>query len=84
MVLPGRTTKQSHTVIVGRVVGVHINDGVITAEGKIDVLKIRPIARLGYYDYTSIESTFSMPPDGPNVDLLRKGLEGRPEIAAAE
>jgi len=84
MVLPGRTTKQSHTVIVGRVVGVHINDDVITADGKIDVLKIRPIARLGYHDYTSIESTFTMLPDGPNVDLLRKGLEGRPEIAAAE
>jgi flavin reductase (DIM6/NTAB) family NADH-FMN oxidoreductase RutF len=84
LVLPGRTGKQSHNVVIGRVVGVHIRDDVITAEGKIDVLKIRPLARLGYYDYTSIESVFTMLPDGPNVELLRKGLEGRPDIAAAE
>ena len=31
-----------------------------TADGRVDVLKIRPIARLGYKDYTSVESVFEM------------------------
>jgi hypothetical protein len=32
---------------IGRVVGIHIRDDIITSEGKLDVLKIRPLARLG-------------------------------------
>ena len=35
--------------------GVHISDDVITPEGRVDILKIRPIAKMGYYDYTSVE-----------------------------
>ena len=37
----------------------------------------RPIARLGYYDYTSIESTFTMAIPGNDPAVLA-GLEGRP------
>jgi flavin reductase (DIM6/NTAB) family NADH-FMN oxidoreductase RutF len=48
-------------MVIGRVVGVHIDDDALTADGRLDVLKIRPIARLGYMDYTSVESVFSMP-----------------------
>ena len=40
-------------IVIGRVVGVHIRDDVIAADGKLDVLKIRPLARLGYHDYTT-------------------------------
>ena len=29
-------------------------------EGKVDVKKIKPLARLGYFDYTQIKETFSM------------------------
>jgi flavin reductase (DIM6/NTAB) family NADH-FMN oxidoreductase RutF len=76
--LPGRTPQQTHEIVVGEVVGVHIRDDVLTEDGKVDVLKIRPLARLGYYDYTTVESTFSMFPDGPNLEALRHGLEGRP------
>ena len=47
-------------LIIGRVVALHVNDDFITPDGKIDILKIRPLARLGYYDYTSVESTFEM------------------------
>ena len=77
--LPGNSYEQVHHVVIGRVVGVHIRDDVITPEGKIDVLKIRPLARLGYFDYTSVESVFSMAPDGPNAEARRLGLEGRPK-----
>ena len=39
-----------------------------------DGLKLRPIARMGYYDYTSVDSVFQMviPGDGK----LLVGLEG--------
>ena len=43
-------------VAVGVVVGVLIRDDMITPEGLIDVAKLRPIARLGYNDYTVINS----------------------------
>jgi hypothetical protein len=41
------------------VIGVHIDDGLI-AEGKVDILRCRPLARLGYMDYTVVDSVFAM------------------------
>jgi flavin reductase (DIM6/NTAB) family NADH-FMN oxidoreductase RutF len=58
--LPGRMTSSEHHVVIGRVIAVHIDDAVLTADGFVDVLKIRPIARLGYKDYASVESVFQM------------------------
>jgi flavin reductase (DIM6/NTAB) family NADH-FMN oxidoreductase RutF len=58
--LPGRKPSSEHHVVIGRVVAVHIDDAALTADGRVDVLKIRPIARLGYKDYTSVESVFQM------------------------
>ena len=49
---PGRNS-QSH-MIVGQVVGIHIDDDVIT-DGIVDVHKMELIARLGYLDYAKIE-----------------------------
>ena len=82
--LPGHAYDQVHHVVIGRVVGVHIQDDVITADGRLDVLKIRPLARLGYHDYTSVESMFTMSPTGPNLEAHRLGLEGRPKRRRAE
>ena len=76
--LPGNEGLGSVDIVIGRVLAIHISDDVLTSDGLIDVLKIRPIARLGYYDYTSIESVFRMEIPGGNEDLLR-GLEGRPQ-----
>ena len=76
--LPGNEGLGSVDIVIGRVLAIHISDDVLTSDGLIDVLKIRPIARLGYYDYTSIESVFRMEIPGNNKELLR-GLEGRPE-----
>lgn len=58
--LPGHTLSSAHSVVIGRVVAVHIDDEALTADGRVDVLKMRPIARLGYKDYTSVESVFQM------------------------
>ncbi len=60
VVLPGRKPSSEHHVVIGRVVAVHIDDAALTDDGRVDVLKIRPIARLGYKDYTSVESVFQM------------------------
>jgi flavin reductase (DIM6/NTAB) family NADH-FMN oxidoreductase RutF len=76
--LPANSLDQVHHVVIGRVVGVHIRDDALTAEGKLDVAKIRPLARLGYFDYTFVESVFTMRPAGPHLKVREAGLEGRP------
>jgi flavin reductase (DIM6/NTAB) family NADH-FMN oxidoreductase RutF len=76
--LPARTLDGVHHVVIGLVVGVHIRDDALTPEGKLDVVKVRPLARLGYHDYTSVESSFTMKPIGPYAAERDAGLEGRP------
>jgi flavin reductase (DIM6/NTAB) family NADH-FMN oxidoreductase RutF len=78
--LPGNGAMGSVDVVIGRVVGIHIKDDFITPEGRLDILKARPIARLGYYDYTSVDSLFEMVIPDANPELLR-GLEGAGEKA---
>ncbi len=75
MVLPGNKPSSTHQLIVGRVIGVHIDDNVITQDGLLDTLKMRPIARLGYKEYTSVDSTFEMEKTTPEE------LIGKPEAA---
>jgi flavin reductase (DIM6/NTAB) family NADH-FMN oxidoreductase RutF len=48
-----------NTVIFGEVVGVHIADDAIV-DGKVDVLRLDPIARLGYDEYTRVSDLFRM------------------------
>lgn len=74
--LPGNGPMGTVDIIIGRVVLIHIKDEVIGPDGRIDILKIRPLARLGYYDYTTIESIFEMVIPGNNINLIR-GLEGK-------
>ena len=73
--LPGRGVMGTVDVVIGRVVLVHIRDDVIGPDGRLDILKIRPLGRLGYYDYTTVDSLFEMVIPGENTNLL-KGLEG--------
>jgi flavin reductase (DIM6/NTAB) family NADH-FMN oxidoreductase RutF len=72
--LPGEGSSRTD-VVIGRVVAIHIKDEVLTPEGKIDVPKIRPIARLGYYDYTCVDTIFEMIIPGGSKRLMQ-GLEG--------
>jgi flavin reductase (DIM6/NTAB) family NADH-FMN oxidoreductase RutF len=58
--LPGRTPAAKHSLVIGQVVAVHIDDAALTPDGRVDVLKLRPIARLGYQEYTSVDSVFEM------------------------
>jgi len=74
--LPGKGIMGTVDVVIGKVVLVHIKDEFITPDGRIDILRIRPLARLGYHDYTTIDSIFEMIIPGGNEALLN-GLEGR-------
>ena len=51
--------KSINSLVIGEVVNIHIDDAVIT-DGNIDMARIRPIARLGYMDYTSVDNIFTM------------------------
>ena len=58
--LPGRQPSSDHHLVIGRVLAVHIDDAALTADGRIDVVKLRPVARLGYKDYISVQEIFQM------------------------
>jgi flavin reductase (DIM6/NTAB) family NADH-FMN oxidoreductase RutF len=49
----------THAIVLGQVVGVHIDDRAIVG-GKVDVTKLKPIARLGYGDYAVIDEVFEL------------------------
>ncbi|MHA6263685.1 flavin reductase family protein [Arenibacterium sp. CAU 1754] len=63
-------------VVYGEVMRIHVADEVITPEGKLDIPRIRPLARLGYYDYTSVTETFEMRIPEAHGKLIA-GLEGK-------
>ncbi|MGE4337581.1 MAG: flavin reductase family protein [Pigmentiphaga sp.] len=68
--LPGIDGKPHPTqVVFGRVVGVHIADEVLV-DGRVDIARIRPLSRMGYLDYTTVDSVFPMPrPNQPRAVL---------------
>jgi hypothetical protein len=63
-------------VVYGEVMHIHVNDAYLTPEGKMDIPKIRPLARLGYYDYTSVTEVFEMRIPGAE-SMSNDGLEGK-------
>jgi flavin reductase (DIM6/NTAB) family NADH-FMN oxidoreductase RutF len=71
--LPGNPPLGSVSVIIGRVVGIHIDDRVLT-DGMVDLRKIMPVARCGYHEYAVVRETFVMMPPGGGV--LALGMEG--------
>jgi flavin reductase (DIM6/NTAB) family NADH-FMN oxidoreductase RutF len=63
-------------VVFGEVTQIHVKDEVIRPDGKLDIPQIRPLARLGYYDYTSVTETFEMRIHGAS-GAAAAGLEGK-------
>ena len=59
--LPGADGKPLPAVIViGEVTGIHIDDAIIV-NGQVDLSLVRPLARLGYLDYTTVDEIFAIP-----------------------
>jgi flavin reductase (DIM6/NTAB) family NADH-FMN oxidoreductase RutF len=58
--LPGRDGRPgTHSIVLGRVIGIHIADEAIV-NGRVDVTRLKPIARLGYGDYAVVDRVFSL------------------------
>lgn len=73
--LPGAGRyRQSYFLVIGLVVGIHIDDKYIK-DGLIDTASMQPIARLGYMDYAVVtpETIFSInrPEVGPDGKLVQ-------------
>ena len=60
----------------GEVIRIHVSDEVIMPNGKMDITRIRLLARLGYYDYTSVTDVFEMRIPSA-TDAAAAGLEGK-------
>ncbi len=58
--LPSDTAGVSNNVVFGKVLGIHINDAIIQ-DGMINMQAFRPVSRLGYMDYSTVDTIFSMP-----------------------
>jgi flavin reductase (DIM6/NTAB) family NADH-FMN oxidoreductase RutF len=57
--LPSWREHAFNIVVIGEVVGVHIDDSCLV-DGRLDVLTFNPIARLGYMDYTTVTDVWAM------------------------
>jgi flavin reductase (DIM6/NTAB) family NADH-FMN oxidoreductase RutF len=60
--IPHWDEEDRYVLVLGEVIGIHIEDDLITKEGLIDVDRMRPVGRLGYNDYTEVtaNSRFTM------------------------
>lgn len=76
--LPAKPPMGTVDIVIGRVVAVHIRDDVLT-NGKLDVAKMLPIARCGYFQYVVIRETFEMIIPGMD-EATHAGLEGSSAI----
>jgi flavin reductase (DIM6/NTAB) family NADH-FMN oxidoreductase RutF len=78
--LPGNGPMGTIDVVFGRVLAIHIDDDALTPEGRLDITRLQPLARMGYYDYTAVREVFTMRPEGSRARAA--GLEGSPEKVA--
>lgn len=72
--LPANALVGTVDIAIGRVVGVHIRNEVLT-DGKLDIRNTKPIARCGYQEYTVVDNTFEMIIPGMD-EVTLAGLEG--------
>ena len=71
--LPGNAPFGTVDIVIGRVEAIHIADDALDEKGMLDVTRIMPIARCGYFQYTTIKEVFEMKPPAS----IEQGLEGR-------
>jgi flavin reductase (DIM6/NTAB) family NADH-FMN oxidoreductase RutF len=77
--LPTTKPPVENNVVFGRVVGFHIDERIIK-DGQIDMAAYRPIARLGYFDYTVVDTVFTL--DRPDLTLTELMAELRQKSPA--
>jgi flavin reductase (DIM6/NTAB) family NADH-FMN oxidoreductase RutF len=57
--LPSTAGGRGSHLVIGTVVGIHIDDALIV-DGRVDTVALAPVARLGYFDYSVVTGTFEM------------------------
>jgi flavin reductase (DIM6/NTAB) family NADH-FMN oxidoreductase RutF len=77
--LPSTHPKIENNTVFGKVVAIHIADELIV-DGRVDMMKYRPISRLGYMDYSVLDNVFSMERPDDTLDAY----EAAKRKAAAE
>lgn len=65
---PERPGETRSTVVFGRVVGVHIAEGFLDANGRFDTAKARPMTRLGGNQYAEAGPIFELPSAFTKID----------------
>jgi len=73
--LAGNSSVGTVDVVFARVERIHIDEAFVTAEGKLDIPRLKPIARMGYYDYAVVDDVFEMRIPGASAEA-EDGLEG--------
>ncbi|MBL3592784.1 MAG: flavin reductase family protein [Synergistaceae bacterium] len=76
--LPGKGTHGTVDIIIGEAISIYIDDNYIGSDNKIDIARIKPLARLGYSDYTYVDKVFEILPSDKacSVEDALKGLVG--------
>ena len=57
--LPASGPDVGYAIVIGTVLGIHIDDSIIK-DGRVDTLAYRPVARLGYSEYTTVDNVWRM------------------------
>lgn len=57
--LPTWNPAERQALVIGQVIGIHIDDRLIK-DGRVDIVDARPIARLGYSLYATVDKSFRM------------------------
>ena len=73
--LPCTTPGYLNKLVIGKVVGIHIDDAVIDDRGMVDVLRYHPVARMGYLDYAKVDKLM-------NLEKVTSKKEGIPRRGA--
>jgi flavin reductase (DIM6/NTAB) family NADH-FMN oxidoreductase RutF len=72
---PDPSSGKRNVMVIGHVVGVHINDAFVT-EGRFDTARAQPVARLGYFDFAVVTDAFEIKrPSWPLQHAARKSTE---------
>ena len=58
--LPSWRDHAFNIIVIGEVVGVHLDERYLTEDGRLDVLAYNPVARMGYMDYTAVFDLWEM------------------------
>ena len=70
--LPCTDASARHTMVIGEVIGIPLDEKLIV-DGRVDVTKLKPVARLGYLDFAVVEDFFTMErPDDAYAEMKRK------------